>query len=194
MYVRLAFAVAAHLEPEILLVDEVLAVGDAEFQRRCLGRMEELGRSGRTVLFVSHQLPAVAQLCDRALWINGGRVDRRRASRRRDRELPPSDAQLGVGAHVDGRDRARRRPCEDPLGSRAPSRTDAARRGRRAQPGGNRDRVPGATRRQARLPEDQGAGSGVGDRLQRDGYGRAVAERDARRASTSRRRGSRGIS
>ena len=74
MYVRLAFAVAAHLEPEILLVDEVLAVGDAEFQRRCLGRMEELGRSGRTVLFVSHQLPAVAQLCDRALWINGGRV------------------------------------------------------------------------------------------------------------------------
>ena len=54
MYVRLAFAVAAHLEPEILLVDEVLAVGDAEFQRRCLGRMEELGSSGRTVLFVSH--------------------------------------------------------------------------------------------------------------------------------------------
>ena len=74
MYVRLAFAVAAHLEPEILLVDEVLAVGDAEFQRRCLGRMEELGSSGRTVIFVSHQLSAVAQLCDRALWINGGQV------------------------------------------------------------------------------------------------------------------------
>jgi lipopolysaccharide transport system ATP-binding protein len=74
MYVRLAFAVAAHLEPEILLVDEVLAVGDAEFQRRCLGRMEELGSSGRTVLFVSHQLPAVAQLCDRAIQIAGGRV------------------------------------------------------------------------------------------------------------------------
>ena len=57
MYVRLAFAVAAHFEPEILLVDEVLAVGDAEFQRRCLGRMEELGSAGRTVLFVSHSCP-----------------------------------------------------------------------------------------------------------------------------------------
>jgi lipopolysaccharide transport system ATP-binding protein len=74
MYVRLAFAVAAHLEPEILLVDEVLSVGDAEFQRRCLGRMEELGSSGRTVIFVSHQLAAVAQLCDRAIQIDSGRV------------------------------------------------------------------------------------------------------------------------
>ena len=74
MYVRLAFSVAAHLEPEIMLVDEVLSVGDAEFQRRCLGRMEELGSSGRTVLFVSHQLPAVAQLCDRAIWINSGQI------------------------------------------------------------------------------------------------------------------------
>ena len=74
MYVRLAFAVAAHLEPEILFVDEVLSVGDAEFQRRCLGRMEELANTGRTVLFVSHALPAVAQLCDRAIWIDGGRL------------------------------------------------------------------------------------------------------------------------
>jgi lipopolysaccharide transport system ATP-binding protein len=74
MYVRLAFAVAAHLEPEILLVDEVLSVGDAEFQRRCLGRMEELGSAGRTVLFVSHMLPAVAQLCDRAIWIDSGGI------------------------------------------------------------------------------------------------------------------------
>jgi ABC-type polysaccharide/polyol phosphate transport system, ATPase component len=74
MYVRLAFSVAAHLEPEIMLVDEVLSVGDAEFQRRCLGRMEELGGAGRTVLFVSHQLSAIAQLCDRALQINGGRI------------------------------------------------------------------------------------------------------------------------
>jgi lipopolysaccharide transport system ATP-binding protein len=74
MYVRLAFAVAAHLEPEIMLVDEVLSVGDAEFQRRCLGRMEELGNTGRTVLFVSHALPAVAQLCDRAIWIESGRI------------------------------------------------------------------------------------------------------------------------
>jgi lipopolysaccharide transport system ATP-binding protein len=74
MYVRLAFAVAAHLEPEIMLVDEVLSVGDAEFQRRCLGRMEELGNTGRTVLFVSHNLGAVAQLCDRAIWIDSGRL------------------------------------------------------------------------------------------------------------------------
>ena len=74
MYVRLAFAVAAHLEPEILFVDEVLSVGDAEFQRRCLGRMEELANTGRTVVFVSHALPAVAQLCDRAIWIESGRL------------------------------------------------------------------------------------------------------------------------
>src|SRR5881398_3340272 len=76
MYVRLAFAVAAHLEPEILLVDEVLAVGDAEFQRRCLGRMQEFGASGRTVLFVSHNMQAVARLCQRALLLDGGRVVR----------------------------------------------------------------------------------------------------------------------
>jgi lipopolysaccharide transport system ATP-binding protein len=76
MSVRLAFAVAAHLEPEILLVDEVLAVGDAEFQRRCLGRMEDLSESGRTVVFVSHQMQAVAQLCDRAIWLDHGRVVR----------------------------------------------------------------------------------------------------------------------
>jgi homopolymeric O-antigen transport system ATP-binding protein len=74
MYVRLAFSVAAHLEPEILLVDEVLAVGDAEFQKRCLGRMEELGSSGRTVLFVSHNMQAIAQLCDRAIWLDQGFV------------------------------------------------------------------------------------------------------------------------
>jgi lipopolysaccharide transport system ATP-binding protein len=74
MYVRLAFAVAAHLEPEILFVDEVLSVGDAEFQRRCLGRMEELANTGRTVVFVSHALPAVAQLCDRAIWIDSGQL------------------------------------------------------------------------------------------------------------------------
>jgi lipopolysaccharide transport system ATP-binding protein len=72
--VRLAFSVAAHLEPDILLVDEVLAVGDAEFQRRCLGRMEDLGSEGRTVLFVSHNMQTIAQLCDRALLLEGGRV------------------------------------------------------------------------------------------------------------------------
>ena len=76
MYVRLAFSVAAHLEPEVLLVDEVLAVGDAEFQKRCLGRMEDLSESGRTVVFVSHQMQAVAQLCDRALLLDGGELVR----------------------------------------------------------------------------------------------------------------------
>ena len=76
MYVRLAFSVAAHFEPEILLVDEVLAVGDAEFQARCLGRMETFGASGRTVLFVSHNMQAMAQLCDRALLLDHGRIVR----------------------------------------------------------------------------------------------------------------------
>jgi lipopolysaccharide transport system ATP-binding protein len=74
MRVRLAFAVAAHLEPEILLIDEVLAVGDAEFQRRSLGKMEELGQSGRTVLFVSHNMPTITRLCPRAILLDGGHL------------------------------------------------------------------------------------------------------------------------
>src|SRR6266511_2832557 len=74
MSVRLAFAVAAHLEPEILLVDEVLAVGDAEFQQRCLGRMEDFSGTGRTVLFVSHNMQTINQLCNRAIWIDGGTI------------------------------------------------------------------------------------------------------------------------
>lgn len=74
MQVRLAFAVAAHLEPEILLVDEVLAVGDAEFQQRCLGKMRDVTREGRTVLFVSHNLAAVRALCPRALVLERGRL------------------------------------------------------------------------------------------------------------------------
>jgi lipopolysaccharide transport system ATP-binding protein len=76
MYVRLAFAVAAHLQPEILIVDEVLAVGDMGFQRKCMGRMREVGRSGCTVLFVSHSMPAVESLCSRVLLLDGGRVVR----------------------------------------------------------------------------------------------------------------------
>jgi lipopolysaccharide transport system ATP-binding protein len=72
MYMRLAFAVAAHLEPDILLVDEVLAVGDAEFQKKCLGRMDEVARQGRTVLFVSHNMHAVRRLCARGLWLEAG--------------------------------------------------------------------------------------------------------------------------
>jgi lipopolysaccharide transport system ATP-binding protein len=74
MYVRLAFAVAAHLDTDILLVDEVLAVGDAAFQQKCLGRMESVAREGRTVVFVSHNLTAVQALCRRALWIKEGRL------------------------------------------------------------------------------------------------------------------------
>lgn len=74
MYVRLAFAVAAHLEPEILIVDEVLAVGDAEFQKKCIGKMKDVGNEGRTVLFVSHNMNSVEQLCTRALWLNQGGI------------------------------------------------------------------------------------------------------------------------
>ena len=74
MYVRLAFAVAAHLEPEILIVDEVLAVGDAQFQSKCLGKMKEIGRGGRTVLFVSHDIQAVRRLCTHGLLLDAGRV------------------------------------------------------------------------------------------------------------------------
>lgn len=74
MYLRLAFAVAAHLDAEIMVVDEVLAVGDAEFQRRCLGKMGSLGRQGRTVVFVSHHLDAILRLCPRAIWLDRGQV------------------------------------------------------------------------------------------------------------------------
>ena len=74
MYVRLAFAVAAHLEPEILLVDEVLAVGDAQFQKKCLGKMGEVAKEGRTVLFVSHNMGAIENLCEKSLWLDGGSV------------------------------------------------------------------------------------------------------------------------
>jgi lipopolysaccharide transport system ATP-binding protein len=74
MYVRLAFAVAAHIDPEILVIDEVLAVGDAEFQQKCLGKMSEAARSGRTVLFVSHQLATVENLCHTGLLLERGRV------------------------------------------------------------------------------------------------------------------------
>jgi len=74
MYVRLAFAVAAHLEPEILLIDEVLAVGDAQFQKKCLGKMKKIGEEGRTVLFVSHNMPMIASLCNQCVLLNGGRL------------------------------------------------------------------------------------------------------------------------
>jgi lipopolysaccharide transport system ATP-binding protein len=75
MYVRLAFSVAAHLEPEILIVDEVLAVGDAQFQKKCLGKMEEVGKDGRTVLFVSHNMSTIESLCNTALLLKQGQIE-----------------------------------------------------------------------------------------------------------------------
>src|ERR1700687_345681 len=74
MYVRLAFAVAAHLEPEILLVDEVLAVGDIRFQKKCLGKMGDVARAGRTVVLVSHQLNQIRRLCHRVVWVDDGQI------------------------------------------------------------------------------------------------------------------------
>ena len=74
MYVRLAFAVAAHLEQEILIVDEVLAVGDAQFQKKCLGKMEDVGQEGRTIFFVSHNLSSIQQLCDSGILLQNGEI------------------------------------------------------------------------------------------------------------------------
>lgn len=74
MYVRLGFAVASHLTPEILLVDEVLAVGDADFQRRCLSKMRDVVEQGRTIVFVSHSMQSIQRICSRAFWVDGGRI------------------------------------------------------------------------------------------------------------------------
>jgi lipopolysaccharide transport system ATP-binding protein len=92
MYVRLAFAVAAHLEPEILLVDEVLAVGDATFQKKCLGKMGEVSRGGRTVLLVSHNMAAVQQVTSRCLLLENGKLTR-------DAETPEVVAAYLAGGH-----------------------------------------------------------------------------------------------
>jgi lipopolysaccharide transport system ATP-binding protein len=110
MYLRLAFAVGAHLEPDILLVDEVLAVGDAEFQRKCLDKMSDVSRLGRTVLFVSHNLTAIRRLCPRTLLVSGGRIVEQGETRR------VIDAYLAAGigdraawadVHAPGNDRVR---------------------------------------------------------------------------------------
>lgn len=85
MYMRLAFAVAAHLEPEVLVVDEVLAVGDAEFQKKCLGKMSDVAKSGRTVLFVSHNMGAIQSLCPTCIWLSNGKI----ADYGRTREIIP---------------------------------------------------------------------------------------------------------
>ena len=74
MYMRLAFSVAAHLDPEVLIVDEVLAVGDSAFQAKCVNKMREIGRSGKTIFFVSHDMEAIKRLCTRVIWLDGGRV------------------------------------------------------------------------------------------------------------------------
>lgn len=74
MYVRLAFAVAAHLEPDVLIIDEVLAVGDAQFQKKCLGKMDSIAKAGRTILFVSHDMQAVRKLCSHCVWLKSGQV------------------------------------------------------------------------------------------------------------------------
>jgi lipopolysaccharide transport system ATP-binding protein len=98
MYVRLAFAVAAHIDPDVLLTDEVLAVGDIEFQRKCIGRMRDVAGSGRTVIFVSHNKAAVASLCTRALWLDDGQV---RADGAVDDVLDGYLASVGGGADVE---------------------------------------------------------------------------------------------
>jgi lipopolysaccharide transport system ATP-binding protein len=95
MYLRLAFAVAAHLEPEILIVDEVLAVGDATFQKKCLGTLQDVAKGGRTVLFVSHNMGAINQLCNRVLWMENGRLKR---------EGAPGDT---IGAYLSAGETAR---------------------------------------------------------------------------------------
>ena len=174
MYVRLAFAVAAHLEPEILLVDEVLAVGDAEFQRRCLGRMEEIGGTGRTVLFVSHNMQAVAQLCDRVILLEGGGIVLDGPST----EVVAQYLQRVTARRPSGSGRtvecSRRRSGADPVESS---------RGRGRQPHGHRRRPPSRRNRdrgdraasgRADLPEDQAVRRQGRRRVQRDGYDPAL--------------------
>jgi lipopolysaccharide transport system ATP-binding protein len=108
MRVRLAFAVAAHLRPEIVLVDEVLAVGDLEFQRKCIGRMERVSREGRTVLLVSHNLGTVRALCQRALLLEGGRLARVGAAAEvidaylAGHDAPAADQEIAAADHVGG--------------------------------------------------------------------------------------------
>ena len=102
MYVRLAFAVAAHLEPEILLVDEVLAVGDAQFQKKCLGKMDLIAKGGCTVLFVSHQMSAVQRLCRQCLWLEKGHLRSYGAKDEViDEYLAENDGQIQSGHWID---------------------------------------------------------------------------------------------
>jgi lipopolysaccharide transport system ATP-binding protein len=128
MYVRLAFSVAAHLEPEILIVDEVLSVGDLHFRNRCLGRMKDLRQEGRTVLFVSHDLTSVRQLCTRALLLSGGHIvadgDPDTITRRYERlHQETADAQSGAANRVNPPPRFHLRRVELRNAAGAPTRT-----------------------------------------------------------------------
>ena len=113
MYVRLAFAVAAHLDPDVLLTDEVLAVGDAQFQEKCLGRMHDVASGGRTVVFVSHNRSAVSSLCTRAMWLDRGHLRSDGSVRLGARRVP----RVAAAGRRDDLDRAcgspRRRPRQD---------------------------------------------------------------------------------
>ncbi|MHC4183900.1 MAG: ABC transporter ATP-binding protein, partial [Planctomycetota bacterium] len=108
MQVRLAFSVAAYLEPEILLVDEVLAVGDAAFQKKCLNKMEDVGQEGRTVLFVSHNLSAVTRLCERAILLDNGKITEDGPSQRVVRAYLTSESGSPAIREWNGSDKA---PC-----------------------------------------------------------------------------------
>ena len=118
MYVRLAFAVAAHLDPEVLIIDEVLAVGDYEFQQRCMGRIEDISSSGRTVIFVSHDMQAITRLCNRAYWLHGGELVAEGRRRGRRLALPPGGVGNGRGDDLRPRRGAGHRARPAPLRAR----------------------------------------------------------------------------
>ena len=109
MQMRLGFGVAAFLEPDVLLVDEVLAVGDASFQQRCLDRMRDMLTAGTTLVFVSHDLASVESITERALWLHGGKVQAGRSGARRARRLPPGPR---ARLRADRRQRRHRPPRE----------------------------------------------------------------------------------
>ena len=160
MYVRLAFAIAAHLDTEILLMDEVLAVGDAEFQKKCLGKMDDVAQAGRTIVFVSHNMAAVQRLCGRGVLLQRGMVaaagpigevvkqyldgDASPRERRALRASRPHRARLGAG-----------HGCEDPRRERSARRGTAVRQrppiraGDRGQRHGQVRRQPARSRRRA---------------------------------------------
>ncbi len=172
MYVRLAFSVAAHLEPEILLVDEVLAVGDAEFQQRCLGRMEDFSGTGRTVLFVSHNMQTINQLCNRVIWLDEGRIAEDGEPSRVVTNYLQSTS-YATGAYIswpDDEKRARRRSRAPACRPRDRRRRRPCRGDRRAEADRGRDAIPHPAAGPRRLHEDQGPRPSRRRCLQRDGH------------------------